>query len=169
MLSSINIGKRMGLAFATLVAIALALAGAGYWGLSNVAATAEHILTVDVASADTAGQVHAAALELRRYEKDYFLNIANPKLRDEYLQKWHGQKEQLLQRLDKLNGLLDHDSERTRAAGMRTAIAAYLGTGPAFEKAISDFAVSYADQNDRDYRALEAAVASGRIAAEMGV
>ncbi|HWP09592.1 MAG TPA: methyl-accepting chemotaxis protein [Polyangiaceae bacterium] len=125
MLSSINIGKRMGLAFATLVAIALALAGAGYWGLSNVAATAEHILTVDVASADTAGQVHAAALELRRYEKDYFLNIANPKLRDEYLQKWHGQKEQLLQRLDKLNGLLDHDSERTRAAGMRTAIAAY--------------------------------------------
>ena len=36
MLSSINIGKRMGLAFATLVLLALALAAAGYWGLSSV-------------------------------------------------------------------------------------------------------------------------------------
>src|SRR5689334_14423126 len=111
MLSSINIGKRMGLAFATLVALALALAGAGYWGLSNIASTAEHILNVDVAAADTAGKVHAATLELRRYEKDYFLNIADPKARDEYHQKWEAQKEQLLTQVDKLRGLLDQDSE----------------------------------------------------------
>ena len=31
------------------------------------------------------------------------------------------------------------------------------------------FAVSYANQNERDYAALEAAVASGRILAEEGV
>jgi methyl-accepting chemotaxis protein len=131
MLSSINIGKRMGLAFATLVALALALAGSGYWGLSNVAATAEHILDVDVAGADMAGQVHSNALELRRYEKDYFLNLANQKERDEYLQKWQASKEQMVQRLDKLNGLLDHDTERNRLAGMRTALAAY---GEGFDK-----------------------------------
>jgi len=125
MLSSINIGKRMGLAFATLVALALALAGSGYWGLSNVSSTAEHILNVDVAAADTAGQVHASALQLRRFEKDYFLNVANPKLRDEYTQKWHGQREQMAQLLDKLNGLVAHDNERARIVAMRTALAAY--------------------------------------------
>ena len=76
MLSNLSIGKRMGIAFATLVCLALALAASGYWGLANVTATAEMILTVDVAAAETSGEVQAATLNLRRYEKDYFLNIA---------------------------------------------------------------------------------------------
>ena len=36
--------------------------------------------------------------------------------------------------------------------GDRIAIAAYLGKGPAFDRAIAEFAESYADQNERDYR-----------------
>src|SRR5262249_20299916 len=36
-------------------------------------------------------------------------------------------------------------------SGDRIAIAAYLGTGASFDKAIAEFAVSYADQNERDY------------------
>src|SRR5688500_13914625 len=76
MLSRMNIGMRMGFAFATLVVLALALAGSGYWGLTTVTASADHILTVDVVAADTSGQVQAATLELRRFEKDYFLNLA---------------------------------------------------------------------------------------------
>ena len=54
-------------------------------------------------------------------------------------------------------------------SGDRIAIAAYLGLGEAFDRAIASFAETYADQNDRDYRALQKAVASGRVAAEMGV
>jgi uncharacterized protein (DUF2252 family) len=48
--------------------------------------------------------------------------------------------------------------------GDRIAIAAYLGQGPAFDRAIVDFAEAYADQNERDYAALIAAVSSGRLA-----
>ena len=54
-------------------------------------------------------------------------------------------------------------------SGDRIAIAAYLGSGDAFDRAMATFAETYADQNDRDYHALQEAVASGRIAAEMGV
>jgi hypothetical protein len=54
-------------------------------------------------------------------------------------------------------------------SGDRIAIAAYLGTGEAFDRAMATFAETYADQNDRDYRALQEAAASGRVAAEMGV
>jgi hypothetical protein len=43
-------------------------------------------------------------------------------------------------------------------SGDRIAIAAYLGTGDAFDKAISEFAVAYADQNDRDYATVAAAL-----------
>ena len=54
-------------------------------------------------------------------------------------------------------------------SGDRIAIAAYLGTSDAFDRAIAEFSVAYADQNERDYEALVAAVGSGRLAAQTGL
>jgi uncharacterized protein (DUF2252 family) len=54
-------------------------------------------------------------------------------------------------------------------SGDRIAIAAYLGTSDIFDRAVADFCIAYADQNERDHRALTDAVASGRLAAESGV
>jgi uncharacterized protein (DUF2252 family) len=51
-------------------------------------------------------------------------------------------------------------------SGDRIAIASYLGGSDAFDRAIADFAVAYADQNERDYDALGKAAASGRVTAE---
>jgi uncharacterized protein (DUF2252 family) len=53
--------------------------------------------------------------------------------------------------------------------GDRIAIAAYLGKGGVFDRAIADFAVAYADQNDRDYETFAAAVKSGRLEAQIGL
>jgi uncharacterized protein (DUF2252 family) len=50
--------------------------------------------------------------------------------------------------------------------GDRIAIAAYLGSGKAFDRAIAAFAETYADQNESDHAALEKAVRAGRVAAE---
>ena len=54
-------------------------------------------------------------------------------------------------------------------SGDRIAIAAYLGNGNAFDRAILDFSKAYADQNDADYAALSEAVKSGRIVAQTGL
>jgi uncharacterized protein (DUF2252 family) len=54
-------------------------------------------------------------------------------------------------------------------SGDRIAIAAYLGKGTAFDKALVAFSHAYAEQNERDYEALAAAVKSGRITAEKDV
>ncbi len=54
-------------------------------------------------------------------------------------------------------------------SGDRVAIASYLGSGTAFDRAIAAFAEAYADQTERDYAALEQAVRDGRVAAERGV
>jgi uncharacterized protein (DUF2252 family) len=50
-------------------------------------------------------------------------------------------------------------------SGEPALIAGYLGKSTAFDEAMGDFAVAYADQNERDYEALVAAVKSGRITA----
>ena len=47
-------------------------------------------------------------------------------------------------------------------SGDRIALAAYLGSSGKFDQAIADFAEKYADQNDRDYAALQTAVKDGR-------
>ena len=54
-------------------------------------------------------------------------------------------------------------------SGDAIAIASYLGAGDSFDRALASFAEAYADQNERDYDALQAAVASGRVAAEAGL
>jgi uncharacterized protein (DUF2252 family) len=51
-------------------------------------------------------------------------------------------------------------------SGDRIALAAYLGGGDSFDRAIAEFSEAYADQNERDYAALVAAIDSGRIEAE---
>jgi hypothetical protein len=54
-------------------------------------------------------------------------------------------------------------------SGDAVALASYLGKGDTFDRAIAAFAELYADQNERDYDALKAAVASGRITAQTGI
>ena len=54
-------------------------------------------------------------------------------------------------------------------SGDRIAIAAYLGGGDAFDRALLDFTKAYTEQNQRDYNALADAVKAGRITAQTGV
>jgi len=54
-------------------------------------------------------------------------------------------------------------------SGDRIAIASYLGTSDAFDRAIADFSTAYADQNERDYQTLVDAVSTGRLSAQTGL
>ena len=54
-------------------------------------------------------------------------------------------------------------------SGDRVAIAAYLGSSNIFDKAVTPFASTYADQNERDHAALLEAVESGRLTAERNI
>jgi uncharacterized protein (DUF2252 family) len=51
-------------------------------------------------------------------------------------------------------------------SGDRIAIAAYLGGGDAFERAIAAFSEAYADQSERDHAGLVAAIDAGRVESE---
>ncbi|MGH9281062.1 MAG: DUF2252 domain-containing protein, partial [Acidimicrobiales bacterium] len=48
-------------------------------------------------------------------------------------------------------------------SGDAALLSGYLGTGDVFDRAIGEFAIAYADQNQRDFEALAEAVASGRV------
>jgi hypothetical protein len=48
-------------------------------------------------------------------------------------------------------------------SGDGIAIAGYVGSGDVLDRSLAAFASLYADQNERDYAALQAAVESGRV------
>jgi uncharacterized protein (DUF2252 family) len=54
-------------------------------------------------------------------------------------------------------------------SGDRAAIAAYLGNSDRCDRALTRFAESYAEQNERDYEAFAAAVKTGALRAEAGL
>ena len=54
-------------------------------------------------------------------------------------------------------------------SGDRIAIASYLGKGDTFDRALAEFAVAYADQNERDHAALRTAADEGRIPVQEGL
>ena len=96
----------------------------------------------------------------RRCDRDFYLR----QLRD-----WKGSE---LEGADALGphqayvGLCAQALARAHArSGDRIAIASYLGNGPTFDRALADFAEAYADQNERDYGTLQAAVKDGRAEA----
>jgi uncharacterized protein (DUF2252 family) len=72
--------------------------------------------------------------------------------------------------LELYGGLCGATLARAHArSGDRVAIAAYLGGGDRFDRALADFAETYADQNERDHRALLDANETGRLAAQAGI
>jgi uncharacterized protein (DUF2252 family) len=54
-------------------------------------------------------------------------------------------------------------------AGDPVVLATYLGRSDRFERALADFAETYADQAERDFEQLTAAIARGAVPAETGV
>jgi hypothetical protein len=66
-------------------------------------------------------------------------------------------------------GLCARSLARAHArSGDAVAIAAYLGTSDTFDGALADFSEAYADQNERDHAAFQAAIAAGTITAVAG-
>jgi hypothetical protein len=54
-------------------------------------------------------------------------------------------------------------------SGDAIAIGSYLGAGDRFERAMCEFSVAYADQNERDFASLTGTIASGHLEAVTGV
>ena len=63
--------------------------------------------------------------------------------------------------------LCGHTLARAHArSGDAIAIAAYLGSGRKFDKAIAEFSVAYADQVEKDFALFVEAIAAGRLTAD---
>lgn len=66
-------------------------AGIQWWGIGRVREFVASVRHGDVALAESVGNLHDDLLQLRRYEKDVFINLASAPVRDGYRSKWDGE------------------------------------------------------------------------------
>ncbi len=133
---------------------------------------------VGASAYDNQGQRVVAGQRLMQATGDIFLGWQRNKgidgaVRDFYVRQLYDWKgvvvaEQMIPAGMKTFGeLCGHTLARAHArSGDRIAIAEYLGGGDVFDQALTRFAETYADQNERDHAALVDAVRTGRVTAK---
>jgi len=130
---------------------------------------------------DNQGKRVVAGQRLMQANSDIFLGWErvigmDGRLRDFYvrqLRDWKGTPRPETMPPDMLRlyaGLCGASLARAHArSGDPVALAAYLGTGGSFDRALVEFAEAYADQNERDYEVFAEAVKTDRITATVMV
>jgi methyl-accepting chemotaxis protein len=119
MLNDMKIGRRLALGFGIILALMVTVSVAGYWGLETVASLTRQVLSVSSPLVEHSQRARSNTLGLRRFEKDYFLNIGAPEKQAEYLAKWKEQKQRLEERLDILHRLAETDADRDTVRALR--------------------------------------------------
>ncbi len=103
MLKNMKISRRLLLGFGVVLLLLFVVAGTGYWGLDAVKQETVSMLQGDAQISQFAALIKADTLELRRAEKDSFLNIDNQKTREEYVATWKRWREQIKTQLAEID------------------------------------------------------------------
>jgi len=125
MFRNLKIGTRLILAFGLLLLFMAAAAGAGYWGMGAIGNETLDMLRTDAKLERASGRAQVSTLELRRFEKDTFLNLADRQTMDDYLTKWNDQRQHLANHLDDIEKYSVRKEDKDRVALMRSEVAAY--------------------------------------------
>jgi methyl-accepting chemotaxis protein WspA len=103
----------------------LAVAGAGFWGVRSTSAGAERMLQGEAKIAEHSAAAQNDVLELRRFEKDTFLNCLDPQKVEEYTEKFRAAHASLLGHIEALRGLASTERDRERVRAMSEELTVY--------------------------------------------
>jgi methyl-accepting chemotaxis protein len=125
MFTNWKIGKRLGLAFGISIILVAVVAVAGFWGLSQAVQTTYGILHHDAKMMEQASQAQANGLGLRRYEKDYFLNIGDKEKETGYTDKWNKEHADLIENINTLDKVSTLPEDKELLKGLLTDMSTY--------------------------------------------
>ena len=87
-MTEISVKTKLWGLIAIMLLLIISVGGVGFVTLDRGAATLKEFVDQDEALQNLTGRVHLNIIQLRRFEKDYFLNIGNPEKQQEYLKKY---------------------------------------------------------------------------------
>ncbi|WP_347986802.1 methyl-accepting chemotaxis protein [Methylomonas sp. AM2-LC] len=102
-LDDFKVGVRLGGGFGISVLFLIFVSFMGYYGLTTISKAAESIILEDEGIMELAYQAEINFLQLRRFEKDMFINIDDSAEQTSYLTKWRNAQQQAKSRLEELS------------------------------------------------------------------
>ncbi len=125
MFKNMKIGKRLALGFGFVLIMLIGIGISGYWGVNSVSNTTITMLQGDAAVAEHSSRARANILGLRRFEKDYFINIGAKDKEEEYIKKWQEQHEHLTARIKDAEKAATLPQDKEALQTMKTELANY--------------------------------------------
>src|SRR6266567_5657535 len=125
MLKNMKIGVRLAIGFSIVLMIVVLIGAVGYWNIASMFTTSMDIIKVDAHIAEGAARLRANILNLRRSEKDVFLNIGSGQKDDEYYKQWKDKVELYDQRIADMEKVARDEKDKEILKELKTEIAAY--------------------------------------------
>ena len=130
-MTEISVKTKLWGLIAIMLLLIISVGAVGFVGLDRGAATLKEFVDQDEAQ-NLTDRVHLKIIQLRRFEKDYFLNIGDPEKQQEYLLKYQEIDAGLPQLMDNLATLARPDAHlppdlQAKAAALPGLYADYRG------------------------------------------
>jgi methyl-accepting chemotaxis protein len=124
-LKNLSIGKRLAIGFGLIVVLLISMGLSGYLGLKAITRETLSVLNGDAKVVTVAARAKATTLELRRFEKDTFLNIEDTQIRMQYAAKWDAQRQKLRDVFNELEKFPLSADDKAGVRSMREDLDAY--------------------------------------------
>lgn len=133
----------------SLVSLLVAAVAAGsLWGLFAMRAAARQAVEIEGQLSQLSSQVAIYALQCRRYEKDIFLNVNDPRERADYMTNWQRANGDLEAAIDAFATLTTTPEDRRQATLWRTAHTLYVEGFEQVKHEIASSRISSPEQAD---------------------
>jgi methyl-accepting chemotaxis protein len=120
-----KVRTRLGFGFGLVILLLAGTAAGGYWGVNLVSEKTLDALARDARVAVKADDVRTAVLGLRRFEKDFFINMDSKDVSAGYLAKWRERHEAVQGRLRELEALVTSEQDRAALSTMHAELVKY--------------------------------------------
>ena len=121
----ITIGRKLFALSGISAALVLAVGVAAYWGVSKMSTATNVMMNREAKLLEYADNVKIYTLELRRAEKDIFLNIEDPETMDKYMGTFKEQQGNLSKALEKTKTVAASSEDQRRLKEMEADRATY--------------------------------------------
>jgi methyl-accepting chemotaxis protein len=105
----------------------LIVGGTGLWSTRSISTITYHVTDIDNEILDSALNLQVTTLNLRRFEKDMYINLADREKYDGYMKKWQEKRQSISKLTAKLDKLIEDPKEKEAVKQIQKNLDTYYG------------------------------------------
>jgi len=124
-LANMRIGIRMVIGFSAVLLLSAIIGFSGIWSVKSISGTMEKVFKSDAKILEHAERARANVNALRRYEKDFFINMGDKTKEEGYMKDWRESHDSLMARLNDLEKYTILQQDKDVVKDMKNLAAVY--------------------------------------------